>query len=85
MGIASRTSEPMAPLESNDRDDEGEICCLCGARFWPEIDRGFACSPEDYLCFACAERCGGIFDAREDRWVVAPDVSGLKDERRPKP
>jgi hypothetical protein len=73
----------MDPLDTSDLNDEGENCCLCGAPIWPETDRSFACSPEEFLCFACSERRGGVYEAREDRWVVAPDVAGLFDERRP--
>jgi hypothetical protein len=67
-----------------NQDEWGETtrCCDCGAEIWPEADRAFPCSPETYVCFACAERRGGAYDADEDRWVVAPDVAGLFDERR---
>ena len=58
-------------------------CAGCGAEIAPEIDRAYAYGPDSYLCFECAERRGGIYDAQEDRWTAAPDVSGLPDERRP--
>jgi hypothetical protein len=64
---------------------EPTICCDCGASIWPETERAFACSPESYLCFACAERRGGVFDAAEERWTTAPDVEDIADERRPHP
>ncbi len=64
---------------------ETTVCFICGAELSPEVDRAFACSPEIYLCFECAEARGGVYDAGEDRWVVAPDTSGLADERRPHP
>jgi hypothetical protein len=63
--------------------DETSDCVECGAELRPEVDRAFACSPDTYLCFECAERRGGVYDADEDRWTVAPDVSGIVDERRP--
>jgi hypothetical protein len=64
---------------------EPTACCECGAPIWPDIDRAFACSPELYLCFACAERRGGAYDASQERWTVPPNVVGLPDERRPHP
>ncbi len=63
--------------------DELSVCSSCGAELWPEADRAFTYGPGAYLCFECAERRGGVFDAEEDRWTSAPDVSGLPDERRP--
>jgi len=68
----------------NREDDWSEptTCCECGAPIWAEVDRAFPCSADDYLCFACAERRGGVYDAFEDRWTAPPDVSGLPDERR---
>ncbi len=60
-------------------------CSDCGAELWPDVDRAFASGPNIYLCFECAERRGGVYDSDEDRWTVAPDVSGIADERRPHP
>lgn len=65
--------------------EETATCVECGAELWPERDRAFACGPDSYLCFACSERRGGIYEANHDRWSVPPDVSGLPDERRPHP
>lgn len=69
------------------RDEWGEptSCCDCGAEVWPDVDSAFSCSPETHLCFACAERRGGVYDAMRDRWLLAPSVVGLFDERRPQP
>jgi hypothetical protein len=70
-----------------DQDEWNEpvACCDCGAAIWPDVDRAFACSPEAYLCFACAERRGGTYALDEERWTVAPDVAGLPDERQAHP
>ncbi len=68
-----------------DERDEHEVCIECGAEIEPDIDRSFACAPDELLCFACAERRGGVYDERQDRWVLPPDVTGLPDERRPHP
>jgi hypothetical protein len=62
---------------------EPSACSECGAVIFPDIDRAFASGPDVHLCFECAERRGGVYDADEDRWAVAPDVSGIADERQP--
>jgi len=76
---------PHAGFMNESEWTETTTCLGCGAQLSPAVDRAFACSPEGYLCFACAEARGGVYDADEDRWVVAPDTSGLEDERRPHP
>jgi hypothetical protein len=63
--------------------EDATTCIECGAVMWPDVDRPFATGPDTYLCFECAERRGGVYEPDEDRWIVAPDVSGLPDERRP--
>jgi hypothetical protein len=68
--------------------DEGEDitrCIDCGETIQGAADQSFVSGPETYLCFECAERRGGVYDAAEDRWTIPPDVSGLPDERRPHP
>ncbi len=74
---------PRAAVMNESEWTEMTTCLGCGAQVSPEADRAFACSPDTYLCFECAEARGGVYDADEDRWVVAPDTSGLADERRP--
>ncbi len=68
---------------STDEWSEVRQCCQCGVPIFTDVDRPFACSAETFLCFACAGRRGGVYDESEDRWVRAPDVAGLPDERRP--
>src|SRR5688500_2586930 len=60
-------------------------CLDCGEPIVPERDRAFAVSEEGFLCFECAERRGGVYDADTERWTAAPDVTGEPDERRPHP
>ena len=62
---------------------EQTSCSDCGAEIWPDVDQAFSCSARTYLCFACAERRGAVYDARGDRWLVAPRITGLPQERRP--
>jgi hypothetical protein len=64
---------------------DASACIDCGAGLWPGVGRAFATGPDAFLCFACAERRGGVYDAGEDRWTTPPDVTGLSDERRPHP
>jgi hypothetical protein len=68
---------------SMDDWNDSSTCIDCGATLWPDVGRAFATGPDSYLCFACAERRGGVYDASQDRWSVAPDVDALPDERRP--
>jgi hypothetical protein len=72
---------------SQDPDEwiDASVCVDCGAQLWPDVEPTFATGPNTYLCFECAERRGGVYDADEDRWTVPPDASGLPDERRPHP
>ncbi len=58
-------------------------CFDCGATIAPALDRAFAISDDAFLCFDCALKRGGVFDADEDRWTKPPRVGDLPDERRP--
>ena len=60
-------------------------CCGCGSTVAPESDRAFAVDDDVFLCFECAIARGGVYDAEEERWSVAPTIVDLPDERRPHP
>jgi len=60
-------------------------CCDCGAAIAAATDRSFAVSDEEVLCFDCAVRRGGVYDALWERWTLVPNVAGLPDERRAHP
>jgi len=64
---------------------EQSECAGCGEFFSPPEDRGYWFSDQTFLCWDCAVRRGGVYDAVTERWINAPDVSGLVDERRPHP
>ena len=66
-----------------DEWDDASTCIECGEVLWPDVDRSFASGPDAYLCFTCAEKRGGVYDASRDRWSVPPSTTGLPDERRP--
>lgn len=65
--------------------DEFEECVECGARVDVASSRACALSDEYFLCWECALRRGGVYDAATERWVEAPSTQGLPDERRPHP
>lgn len=62
--------------------NELQSCVDCGASIDPALDRGYMLSDELCLCFACAARRGGKYDALHETWTVAPDVADEPDERR---
>jgi protein-L-isoaspartate(D-aspartate) O-methyltransferase len=70
------------PVTLEDWDVPRE-CADCGASLWEDEERAFAYSPGAYLCWDCAIRRGGVFDASHSSWTRAPDLRDLPDERRP--
>ncbi|MBI2388310.1 MAG: hypothetical protein HYV09_01725 [Deltaproteobacteria bacterium] len=74
-------------MSAMEREEYDELyqCIDCKSPISPETDRAFAVSPEEYLCFDCAVRRGGLYDGDEDRWIRAPFVGDEPDERRPHP
>ena len=60
-------------------------CMICGVELDPAADRAFLFGETGVLCFDCAIERGGEYDSEQDRWVKAPDVGDLPDERRPHP
>jgi hypothetical protein len=60
---------------AHDDDAEDLVRCLdCGVLISPATDRAYAISAQDFLCFGCAERRGGVYDEAEDRWTTAPEL-----------
>jgi hypothetical protein len=58
---------------------EDQVACAdCGALVARGGERGYAFGEASVLCFACAERRGGSYDADEDRWTNAPSLRGLR-------
>lgn len=57
---------------------EGQSACAdCGAVISIATDRGFSFGAQGVLCWECAIRRGGSYDANEDRWTEPPDVADL--------
>jgi hypothetical protein len=68
------------------REAWGELvdCADCGAPLDVGRERGYQGEGDWALCRECAIARGGRFDENEDRWMVTPDVTGLRsdDEHR---
>ncbi len=62
--------------------DAGVCCALCGADVSPGSDRSFSFAAEQVLCWDCAERRGGVYDAIHERWETAPETDDLLEPPR---
>lgn len=58
--------------------DQYVACADCGATVLVAPDRAFAFGEQSALCWECAMRRGGSYDADQDRWTEPPDVSDLE-------
>jgi len=61
----------------SDQDEELVECMDCGGTIAPGADPSFPFGTRGILCFECAIRRGGKYDAPKDRWLVSPDLAGL--------
>lgn len=52
-------------------------CAACGAVVDRSTGRGYGFGSDTILCYDCAERRGGSYDALQDRWVEAPRIDDL--------
>jgi len=66
-----------------EEEEREAPCAECGAVVVVAVDRGFAFGEAGVLCFECALKRGGRFDADEERWTVDPRVSDLLRDYRP--
>jgi hypothetical protein len=57
--------------------EEGTECVECGDEIAQGTDQGFPVGEQLVLCFECATRRGGNYDAELDKWVIAPNLEGL--------
>ncbi len=64
--------------------DQLGVCADCGAPIEPGSDRSYAFGEAATLCWDCAVRRGGRYDAAQERWSDPPRVSDLL-EREPTP
>ena len=66
-----------ADEEQDEVGEVGQPCADCGAEVIGAADRAFEFGTQGLLCWQCAERRGGRYDAQQERWSVAPDIAGL--------
>ncbi len=62
-------------------DEEREIasaCADCGELIEPGGARSYEFGEQSQLCWACAVRRGGSYDARHERWVKKPSTANLR-------
>lgn len=71
-------------MERDERDEIGGNCADCGAPMDGAVDRSYPLRQGGVLCFRCAVRRGGSYDAEEDRWRTAPSVNDLEQPWSPR-
>lgn len=67
------------PMIQEGPEEQWVECAECGSLI-PEGAPSFAFGPDpgEVLCFECAVRRGGKYDALEDHWTTLPDTSDLE-------
>lgn len=60
-----------------------EVCALCQAEIDPGRDCAFRFAEHGVLCFSCALKRGGSYDAERDHWQVPPRIHDLPEAQRP--
>ena len=56
------------------------ICLDCGAEVSAATDRSYGFGGIGVLCWECAVRRGGTYDAERDHWTVSPQVADLESD-----
>ena len=82
-GIAARAGVPARGYDAvmQDEEDEREIasaCADCGEGIEPGGARSYGFGEQSQLCWACAIKRGGSYDARQERWTTKPSTADLK-------
>ena len=62
-------------MDDERRDDSASNCADCGAS---SLARSFPLGNDSILCWDCAVRRGGQFDAELDEWTTSPDIADLR-------
>jgi hypothetical protein len=60
-----------------DEDAESSACADCGALVDLAGARTFAFGEQSLLCWSCAIRRGGRYDAGREAWSTPPSVADL--------
>ena len=65
--------------EASERDEELEVPGSdCGAGVYMSGSRAYGIGDWGALCWSCAIRRGGQYDADEERWTTAPSTDDLR-------
>lgn len=65
-------------MEADDADPDVLACADCAVPIEdPGLERAYLFAEDQALCQVCAKKRGGVYDELDDRWVVAPNMSGL--------
>ena len=71
--------EPLAPREHEEEGESAAACADCGALVDLDGARTFAFGEQSLLCWACAIRRGGRYDANSETWAQSPSVGDLEE------
>jgi hypothetical protein len=69
--------ERLAPRD-REEEEESAACADCGTVLNLDGARSFAFGEQSVLCWACAIRRGGRYDADSESWTAAPRVGDLE-------
>ena len=58
--------------------DLASSCTDCGALIDPDGARSFTFGEQGVLCWSCAIRRGGSYDAKRERWTTKPSTANLR-------
>jgi hypothetical protein len=72
-------------IHEREAEEFGTVCADCAGDLGVDPTLFYDAGNGARLCWECALRRGGIFDAERDEWAALPDVSDLPDERRQHP
>lgn len=63
-----------------DEEDEREIACACAdcGESIPGGVRSYEFGEQSALCWACAVKRGGSYDAKRERWTTKPSTANLR-------
>ena len=66
-------------MEPQESDEGLTECADCGAVIAEGADPSFAFGTQSTLCFECAMRRGGDYDAETEAWTTPPEVASFEE------
>jgi hypothetical protein len=63
-----------------ERLDEVVACSCCGGTVDLGPDLAYEFGEDQVVCFECALRAGGRYDAATERWTKPPAIEGLRED-----